>query len=158
LSSSSSFKYHNIYILNLTLLSITSNFATFNNSKLPINKVHHAPETASNNSDAGGDRFNINLIDSNSLLQHVQIYENIVKPKVDSKQYRGIRLANGLRILLISNPETSHANVALDVNVGSMSDPVHLQGLAHFLEHMLFLGSKKVRNMFFLFINNQNKI
>lgn len=26
---------------------------------------------------------------------------------------------------------------------GCMSDPWHLQGLAHFLEHMLFLGTKK---------------
>ncbi|KAL9186105.1 hypothetical protein ACHAXT_005343 [Thalassiosira profunda] len=34
------------------------------------------------------------------------------------------------------------AATALLVNVGSYSDPPHLQGLAHYLEHMLFLGTE----------------
>ena len=34
------------------------------------------------------------------------------------------------------------AATALLVNVGSYHDPPHLQGLAHFLEHMLFLGTE----------------
>ena len=29
------------------------------------------------------------------------------------------------------------------VNVGSYNDPAHRQGLAHFLEHMIFMGSDK---------------
>ena len=29
------------------------------------------------------------------------------------------------------------------IEVGSYSDPEDLQGLAHFLEHMVFMGSKK---------------
>ena len=28
-------------------------------------------------------------------------------------------------------------------NVGSLNDPPHRQGLAHFLEHMIFMGSEK---------------
>lgn len=35
------------------------------------------------------------------------------------------------------------AAAALCVGVGSFHDPEHLQGLAHFLEHMLFMGSEK---------------
>lgn len=35
------------------------------------------------------------------------------------------------------------AAAALCVNVGSFSDPGDLPGLAHFLEHMVFMGSKK---------------
>uniref|UniRef100_A0A182KE27 Nardilysin n=1 Tax=Anopheles christyi TaxID=43041 RepID=A0A182KE27_9DIPT len=35
------------------------------------------------------------------------------------------------------------AAAALCVGVGSFSDPRHVQGLAHFLEHMIFMGSKK---------------
>ena len=31
----------------------------------------------------------------------------------------------------------------MDVNVGHASDPADLPGLAHFLEHMLFLGTEK---------------
>ena len=35
------------------------------------------------------------------------------------------------------------AYVSLSVNVGSFNDPRHRQGLAHFLEHMIFMGSEK---------------
>ena len=31
----------------------------------------------------------------------------------------------------------------MNVGVGSFSEPSYLPGLAHFLEHMLFMGSKK---------------
>ncbi|XP_062565638.1 nardilysin isoform X2 [Armigeres subalbatus] len=35
------------------------------------------------------------------------------------------------------------AAAALSIGVGSFSDPRSVQGLAHFLEHMIFMGSKK---------------
>lgn len=38
---------------------------------------------------------------------------------------------------------TRHSAACLTVGVGSMADPADLQGLAHFLEHMLFMGSEK---------------
>lgn len=31
----------------------------------------------------------------------------------------------------------------MHVAVGSLEDPIELQGLAHFCEHMLFLGTSK---------------
>jgi insulysin len=43
---------------------------------------------------------------------------------------------------LIHNPESNKSAAALAVNVGHFDDPNHRQGLAHFLEHMLFLGTK----------------
>eukprot|EP00667_Euglena_gracilis_P006469 EG_transcript_6520 len=52
-------------------------------------------------------------------------------------------LPNGLRVLLVSDPAGQRAGAAVDVAVGSLDDPEGRQGLAHFLEHMLFLGSKK---------------
>jgi insulysin len=61
----------------------------------------------------------------------------------DSRSYSLVTLENGLRALLVSDPETDKAAVSLDVNVGSSDDPQSLQGLAHFLEHMLFLGTEK---------------
>ena len=60
----------------------------------------------------------------------------------DLKQYQAITLNNGLRILLIHNDETAKSAAALAVNVGHFNDPKDRQGLAHFLEHMLFLGTK----------------
>jgi len=37
----------------------------------------------------------------------------------------------------------SIAAACIDVGVGSLSDPPELNGLAHFLEHMLFMGTEK---------------
>ncbi|MFD1621078.1 insulinase family protein [Thalassotalea marina] len=61
----------------------------------------------------------------------------------DTKQYQNIKLQNGLKVLLVHNGETQKSAAALAVNVGHFSDPCHRQGLAHFLEHMLFLGTEK---------------
>ena len=61
----------------------------------------------------------------------------------DAKQYQAITLTNGLRALLVHNPESNKSAAALAVNVGHFDDPNHRQGLAHFLEHMLFLGTEK---------------
>ena len=51
-----------------------------------------------------------------------------------------------LKVLLISDPSTDKSAAALDVHVGSMSDPVHVPGLAHFCEHMLFMGTEKFQD------------
>ena len=61
----------------------------------------------------------------------------------DQRGFRYVELPNQLRVLLISAPGTDKAAAALDVNVGSRQDPIERQGLAHFLEHMLFLGTDK---------------
>ena len=69
--------------------------------------------------------------------------ENIIKSPNDQRDYASITLANQLSVLLISDPETDKAAAALDIRVGSGSDPGDYPGLAHFLEHMLFLGTEK---------------
>ena len=61
----------------------------------------------------------------------------------DLKKYQSLTLDNGLRVLLVQNKETDKCAAALAVNVGHFNDPKDRQGLAHFLEHMLFLGTKK---------------
>ena len=68
---------------------------------------------------------------------------DIEKSPNDDRSYGYFRLANGLQVLLISDPDTDKAAAALDVHVGSGDDPDDRQGLAHFLEHMLFLGTEK---------------
>ncbi len=67
----------------------------------------------------------------------------IDKSPIDSKEYRALVLENGLKVLLVSDRESDKSAASLDVHVGSGSDPVGWQGLAHFLEHMLFLGTEK---------------
>lgn len=66
----------------------------------------------------------------------------VKKSPNDTKQYQTVTLTNGLRVLLVHNSESNKSAAALAVNVGHFDDPVHRQGLAHFLEHMLFLGTK----------------
>jgi len=66
-----------------------------------------------------------------------------IKSEFDQRQYETFFLENQLQVLLISDPETQKAAASMDVNVGHLSDPAELPGLAHFLEHMLFLGTEK---------------
>ncbi|MFT7287302.1 MAG: insulysin [Halieaceae bacterium] len=61
----------------------------------------------------------------------------------DTYGYRLLTLDNGLKTLLISDPDTPKSAASLDVQVGSGDNPADRGGLAHFLEHMLFLGTKK---------------
>ena len=61
----------------------------------------------------------------------------------DDRDYRALSLPNGLRALLISDPHADTGAAAMSCAVGHLSDPPEIAGLSHFLEHMLFLGTKK---------------
>lgn len=61
----------------------------------------------------------------------------------DDMRYRLVRLANGLEALVVQDPKTDKSSAAMDIRVGHLSDPDELQGLAHFCEHLLFMGTKK---------------
>lgn len=67
----------------------------------------------------------------------------IIKSKSDKRLYKLIRLDNKLQCLLISDKEADKSAASLDVKVGCALDPKPLYGTAHFLEHMLFMGTKK---------------
>ncbi len=67
----------------------------------------------------------------------------VVKSENDKRDYRYLVLDNQLRVLLISDPATEKAAAALDVQIGANQNPLDRLGLAHFLEHMLFLGTEK---------------
>ena len=69
--------------------------------------------------------------------------EAIIKSSLDERKYQSLVLPNKLKVLLVSDPDSDKAAAAMDVYVGSASNPEDRQGLAHFLEHMLFLGTKK---------------
>ena len=68
---------------------------------------------------------------------------NIIKPISDSFNYLYKELPNGLKALIISDPAADKSAASLSVNVGSLVDPKEYQGLAHFCEHMLFMGTEK---------------
>src|SRR5471032_1871587 len=52
-------------------------------------------------------------------------------------------LANGLRVILRHAPELKRSAAALRVAAGSHDVPAKWPGLAHFLEHLLFLGTER---------------
>lgn len=71
----------------------------------------------------------------------------VLPPRVvaptDTAVFRRFVLDNGLRVLLVSDPKFNKSGASLVVNVGQIDDPADREGLAHFLEHMLFLGTEK---------------
>ncbi|CAH8384444.1 unnamed protein product [Eruca vesicaria subsp. sativa] len=72
---------------------------------------------------------------------------DVIHPSGNLK-YRAIELENGLSALLIQEKldegeSSSYAAASMTVRVGSFHDPPDIQGLSHFLEHMLFMGSEK---------------
>jgi insulysin len=69
--------------------------------------------------------------------------EDLERPQLDDRSYRVITLQNQLEVLLIHEAGTDKASAALDVNVGSFSDAEDMPGIAHAVEHLLFMGTKK---------------
>lgn len=65
----------------------------------------------------------------------------ILQSPNDKNQYQYLTLDNGLAVVLVHQADSDKSAAALTVNVGHFDDPVNREGLAHFLEHMLFLGS-----------------
>ncbi len=59
------------------------------------------------------------------------------------RETQTLTLKNGLDILLVHDAEVHRSTAALSVGVGYFYDPESKAGLAHYLEHMLFLGTKK---------------
>ncbi|CAJ2509957.1 Uu.00g058570.m01.CDS01 [Anthostomella pinea] len=80
--------------------------------------------------------------------KHVQqpiklLTDQLEIPSLDDRKYQVIQLANGLEALLVHDPQTDKASAALDVNVGAFSDEDRMPGMAHAVEHLLFMGTKK---------------
>ena len=66
----------------------------------------------------------------------------ILTPQLKDRRIEKIVLQNGMKGVVISDPTTPTTGAALSVEAGSWSDGRH-EGTAHFLEHMLFLGTEK---------------
>jgi Insulinase (Peptidase family M16) len=75
------------------------------------------------------------------------VTDQLETPSLDDRQYRVIKLENELEVLLVQDADTDKASAAMDVNVGNFSDPPDMPGLAHCVEHMLFMGTQKVRDL-----------
>lgn len=79
-------------------------------------------------------------------LPYVYLNDSINKSERDDREYQLIELFNGMKVLLISDPKAVKSSAALALPIGSLYDPKLQQGLAHFTEHMVLMGSKKYPN------------
>jgi len=52
-----------------------------------------------------------------------------------------LNLKNKLQIFVIGDDDSNISSAVMYVGVGSRDNPKDLDGLAHYLEHMLFMGS-----------------
>ena len=73
-----------------------------------------------------------------------RVTDKLETPALDDRSYRVIRLPNKLEALLVHDADTDKSSAAVNVNVGSFSDADDMPGMAHAVEHMLFMGTKKV--------------
>ncbi|KAL2925501.1 Nardilysin-like [Bienertia sinuspersici] len=98
------------------LVRVDSTLGDIRATVLSVKKQQHPPKLA--------DKYSSVTFSSDTIVK---------KSPNDTRSYRYLQLQNGLCALL--------AAAAVCVGMGSFSDPYEAQGLAHFLEHMLFMGS-----------------
>ena len=61
----------------------------------------------------------------------------------DMMQTRIYTLDNGLKVFLSVNPEKPRIQTYIAVRTGSKNDPAETTGLAHYLEHLMFKGTRQ---------------
>ncbi|MBM3201137.1 MAG: hypothetical protein FJZ56_01860 [Chlamydiae bacterium] len=82
-----------------------------------------------------------------STFMHAKTIEDlndlmIKTPSLSERKIAKIKLENGLTAFIVSDPGADQSAAALAVNVGAWHDPDNYEGMAHFTEHLLFLGTK----------------
>ncbi|XP_064631223.1 insulin-degrading enzyme-like isoform X2 [Lineus longissimus] len=102
--------------------------------------LKHLPRSQGSTIFASNKRYIISSMDSPHIKQ---VVNDILRPQDDKRLYRGLELSNGMKVLLCSDESTDKSSAAMDVHIGHLMDPDDIPGLAHFCEHMLFLGTKE---------------
>jgi predicted Zn-dependent peptidase len=62
------------------------------------------------------------------------------------RPFRVTTLSNGLRVIAVPQPQLHRAHVAFYLRVGSRYETEKTNGISHFLEHMLYRGTPRLRN------------
>lgn len=73
-----------------------------------------------------------------------RLTEHLDKPELDDRSYRVVRLPNKFEALLVHDPTTDKASASVNVKVGNFLDNDDMPGMAHAVEHLLFMGTRKV--------------
>ena len=97
-------------------------------------------------------QFNLDEFSSKIFAHSNGVKKSINEPY----NYETLELKNGLRIFMVENSVAATSAAAMHVAVGYQNDPDEYKGLAHCLEHCLFLGTEDYprEEYFSEFINN----
>lgn len=117
--------HQNISVLNLNLSNSNNNTHYQNNQNT---------QNTQNNS-----TINFNNSDH---LNFIEFTDTVIKADNDIRKFYSLKLKNGLEVIFIRDNSTINDGASLTVKSGAAMDG-DIKGLAHFTEHMLFLGSKK---------------
>jgi len=71
------------------------------------------------------------------------LFGSLAQAQESQRTYRKFKLDNGIKVVLVSDPGVNISAASMDISIGSLANSKERQGMAHFLEHMLFLGTKK---------------
>ncbi len=61
-------------------------------------------------------------------------------------RYKSTVMNNGLRVVSCLMPDMQSASIVIGIKAGSIYESKEEQGISHFIEHMLFKGTKRRRN------------
>ena len=72
-------------------------------------------------------------------------YKYVIGDPTNTRIYT---LENGLKVYLSNYIDAPRVHVLTSIKAGGKNDPSDNTGLAHYLEHMIFMGSKKYKKHF----------
>ncbi len=81
----------------------------------------------------------------NNIINIIYIILMILIPENEDRIFKYGILPNKLKYTIINDKNSDTSNVVMSVRTGSLYEPLEFMGLSHFLEHMLFMGSKKYK-------------
>jgi insulysin len=86
-----------------------------------------------------------NIISATTLIAPVEIPPLLIETPAndDTTEYYQFVLPNGIPATIVRDLTSEKSSCSLAVGAGAQDDPDNRQGLAHFTEHAVFLGSKK---------------
>lgn len=80
------------------------------------------------------------ILFQSSLYAKVYDYQTVTGDPMKARIYT---LDNGLKVYLSVNKEKPRIQTYIAVKTGSRNDPAETTGLAHYLEHLMFKGTKR---------------
>lgn len=82
------------------------------------------------------------------LLISIEAKANLPSYKVAHQELsQTFILDNGMKVVIISNKDATESAASITIGAGQRQSPIESQGLAHLLEHAVFLGSENFPEM-----------